>query len=1029
MDQDKHKPIFSAKELRTKSKMAFPNGIPNREQKIKLVREWQEMIHTGKADRKEEELKPIFIPLFFGEILGYDYKNAHKWHLRFENKSQTDSTKADAALGFFSIVPNPEDSENPQGLIKQDIRAVIEIKDSKDELKARGKNSAVSQAFSYVAKSGEKCKWVILSNFKEIHFYASHDASKFEKFVILELDQEDEFDRFYYLLANGQLFFEKNTSPVDTLLANRLELESSITQEFYEKYTHLREVFVQHLKLHNPNHAPLDLLQYAQTIIDRVIFVSVIKDYELIRYNTLKKVREISEESWASDQQELWRQLKYLFKALDKGIPKRIEAFNGGLFRHNPVIDELVIKDVFLKQLFELNQYDFESELNINILGHIFEQSITDIEKLKIELLQGKEVKYSETDEDIVFENAQNASGLRKKDGIFYTPEYVTAYMIENSLGEWLEEQKEKIGLADESEDLAIWKRYAEILQGVKILDPACGSGAFLTQTFDFLFAEWTFVFTAVKKLKEQNLDKKGIFSKTFTQIKKDIISNNLFGVDLNYESVEITKLGLWLKSASKSDPLALLDDNIKVGNSLISDPAVSEKAFDWEKEFAEIMQNGGFDLIVGNPPYVVKSPDELKNFQFVKGNYNTYIAFFERAFGLLKKESAVLSFIVPTTFFSGANYEAFRNHLLDNYDILQIIQLPYDVFEAYIDTAIIMISSKRKRKTTKIYRFDVKADRERIKNLNYLQFPTEKWKEYGKIFLNTQILSIGNKFWFSPNNVLLGQVTKVQRGCLPPQNEELSIKKTEKHNLLWFANQVFRYHVEKKSANLYVDHSTLKESKDLHFFQCPKILARQLVSRQFRINMTYTEETFAFKKNLYGIYDPVAGFDLKYILAVLNSKLFSFCQINFNTSLQRDDFPAFSLHDFRNFPIPIITMDKQQIFVDKVQKIMQAKEDLQVFSSKFFKTLKANFDLSKISAKMENWYQISEKEFLAELEKQEIKISMSKQEELFEFLDEQKEKALLIRDLIENLDEEIDQLVYQVYDLTEEEIKIVENG
>ncbi|HPI20932.1 MAG TPA: hypothetical protein PKY56_11230, partial [Candidatus Kapabacteria bacterium] len=584
-----HNTIFSTKELNSKAKAAFPNGILDFEEKLKKIENWQENIYSGKiTSLNEEELKPLFLSLFFGEILDYDLQNPNVWNLYLESKTSFDTTKADAALGFFSL--------NEKQEIEKDIRAVVEIKNArttldKPQFRADFKGSAVEQCFMYAAKSGENCKWVVVSNFLEIRLYLSSDMNKYEYFDVLELNEPDEFYRFYFLLAKNQLFNEKKSSQVDVLLEKRLEKERNITFEFYEHYKYLREVFLQHLKLHNPQKNPLDLLQYAQTVIDRIVFVCVIKDYDFIQYNVLNEIVDISQKSWASDKLELWRQIKYFFKALDDGLPNRIHRLNGGLFKYNEKIDELIIKDVFLKQLLKLTNYDFESDLNINILGHIFEQSITDIENLKKEITENKKIEYSETDDEINYKTNAIETNKRKKEGIFYTPENITHYIVKYTIGSWLEEQKTQIGLNDliefpkteieKKKHIERWEKYIEVLKNIKILDPACGSGAFLTQAFDFLLKEWTMVFDVVDKLKENIKSKKSkdLFETaptklqhSITKIKKEIVNNNLFGVDLNFESVEITKLGLWLKSASKVEALAILDSNIKCGNSLISD-------------------------------------------------------------------------------------------------------------------------------------------------------------------------------------------------------------------------------------------------------------------------------------------------------------------------------------------------------------------------------------------------------------------------------------------------------------------------
>lgn len=729
-----HNSIFSSKELGSKAKAAFPLGIPALEEKIKKIESWQENIYSGKiSSMKEEELKPLFLSLFFGEVLGYDLNNPIAWDLNLENKTAFDSTKSDAALGFFSIDENKK--------IEKDLRAVIEVKDArttldKTQYRADFKGSAVEQCFMYAAKSGENCKWVIVSNFLEIRLYLSSDMNKYEYFDMLELNEIEQFKRFYFLLAKGQLFNQKKSSPIDILLQSRLEKEQNITFEFYEHYKYLREIFLQHLKLHNPQKNPLDLLQYAQTIIDRVVFVCVIKDYDFIQYNVLNEIVDISQKSWASDKLELWRQIKYFFKALDNGLPNRIHRLNGGLFKYNEKIDELIIKDLLLKKLLKLTSYDFESDLNINILGHIFEQSISDIEELRKEIEDNKKIEYTETDDEIIYKTDELETNKRKKEGIFYTPEHITAYIVKNTIGSWLEEQKANIGIDDlaefpQSEEdkkkhLELWEQYANVLKNVKILDPACGSGAFLTQAFDFLLKEWTILIDIFDKLNNNKKAKasKDLFEKigaegqfSLSKLKKEIVSKNLFGADLNFESVEITKLGLWLKSASKVEALALLDSNIKCGNSLISDINASQNAFVWEEEFSDILSSGGFDIIVGNPPYVESKKLKAfssyfsKNYELYSGTADLYVYFFELAFKMLK-EKGKLGFINSNKFMKTSYGEKLRA-FISKKRIKQIIDFTgYKVFkDALVASCIMLIGNEKFSEKIKVSFVNQKLD------------------------------------------------------------------------------------------------------------------------------------------------------------------------------------------------------------------------------------------------------------------------------------------------------------------------------
>jgi type I restriction-modification system DNA methylase subunit len=301
----------------------------------------------------------------------------------------------------------------------------------------------------------------------------------------------------------------------------------------------------------------------------------------------------------------LFHHLKNLFSAIDKGndrlgIPT---GYNGGLFAEDELLNSLVISDEPLRKLTDLSGYDFKEDLRVNVLGHIFEQSITDLEEIK--RLVG-----ADRDEGNPFHESKLPPelkiGRRKKEGIFYTPDYIVDYVVEHTLGAYLhgkeEEFKKKHNLSgtrteegyDKRERMA-YTEYQHVLQNSKVLDPACGSGAFLAGAFRYLYGE---------NRRVAEILGSGIFSEE--GFVRSILTDNLFGVDINEESVEITKLSLWLMTAQKDKSLTSLDDNIKVGNSLIEEVGTDPNtAFDWNAGFPKIMSAGGFDVIIGNPPFL----------------------------------------------------------------------------------------------------------------------------------------------------------------------------------------------------------------------------------------------------------------------------------------------------------------------------------------------------------------------------------------------------------------------------------------
>ena len=358
--------------------------------------------------------------------------------------------------------------------------------------------------------------------------------------------------------------------------------------------------------------------------------------------NVLKNVISAANASYGQDDDKIVQELRRAFVAFDKGYGQRnIPPFNGGLFRGDLLLDTLKIRDFRLADLIDfLNRYNFQAQLNVNVLGHIFEQSISDIEDIKARLQQEEPIAAGELAVAVKTETSK-----RKKEGVFYTPDYITRYMVEQAVGGWLDDREADIrrelnmehlpdltvadyesirltdkGIYERNDTIALhvrfWERYQTQLEAIRVLDPACGSGAFLTQVFDFLWEKWrvlkeeTYKLVTpydkqLKDLAARSGQQNGLTLTTSKyrewEIKKDIVSRNIYGVDLNPESVEITKLALWLKTASKTETLANLDDHVRQGNSLVSDPAVTEHAFDWETEFAGIR----FDVVVGNPPYV----------------------------------------------------------------------------------------------------------------------------------------------------------------------------------------------------------------------------------------------------------------------------------------------------------------------------------------------------------------------------------------------------------------------------------------
>jgi hypothetical protein len=252
---------------------------------------------------------------------------------------------------------------------------------------------------------------------------------------------ELEFKRFYYLLCKQNLLAKSQASVIDELANDTTAISEDISEKFYGQYKRARLQLFLHLIEHNPTIDQAKLLEYAQTIIDRLIFILFCEDTgNLLPGSLVKTTYELGIRSRERSDERVWREFKNLFMDIDVGrsdIDPKINKYNGGLFADDQTLNALSIKDSIWPSLVALNAYDFESELDVNILGHIFEQSISDLETLKTTIpitTENQETLTTESGEPLVLEqealSIREKQGRRKKEGIFYTPDFVTEYSI-----------------------------------------------------------------------------------------------------------------------------------------------------------------------------------------------------------------------------------------------------------------------------------------------------------------------------------------------------------------------------------------------------------------------------------------------------------------------------------------------------------------------------------------------------------------------------------------------------------------------
>ena len=980
---------------------------------------------------KEEQYQGGFLKDIFGSVLGYTIDPEIGYNLELEKKNETNSKKADGAI-----------------LKDEKVLGVIELKSNT----TKNLESIKDQAFGY--KNNHKgCKYVVSSNFHKLRFYVD-DATEYEEFDLYNLDKET-FKRFY-LFRRKEGLLDKN---IPKLLKDETKFhEENISKQLYKDYSTFKNKFFENIVKNNPRYDKLLLFKKSQKFLDRILFVLFAEDKELIPTNAISKIVE----NWAlaDDLQykPLYEIFTILFEHLNVGhIYKsgyEIPAYNGGLFAPDEVLDNLKVDDEILKDdLLILSKYDFNTDVDVNILGHIFEHSLSEIEEIEAEL-KGEDVDRSK--------------GKRKKDGVFYTPKYITKYIVDNTVGKLCSEKKDEFGL-DIDFDVQEYQKsdgsvnqkgrklfhtlesYKEWLLTLKILDPACGSGAFLNQALSFLIEEHKNIDDLIAELTNSPLR---IFDTD-----KVILENNIFGVDINDESVEIAKLSLWLRTAQKGRKLSNLNNNIKCGNSLIDDSSVAgEKAFKWEEEFPEIFNHGGFDVVIGNPPYVSSKGENfsakeknffLNTYQCAVYQIDLYLLFKEKSLAL-SNEDGIISLIEPNAWMNNLFLKNIRKFLLDKTTIHEIVNTPIGVFhDATVDTVILTYSKKKENfNSIKIseanggeinfihnknpeeflnnenFDFDILVSAEEKKILQRIEFNTAS-------LIDITIASSGIKEY------------EVGKGT-PPQSKVTIREKP--FNTRIKLNETYRKHITGSDISHYIlnwQGGYLKYGKCIAaprnptFFEGSRLIVREIPSKKGLV-VSYTDEPYTVKNTAHVFKVRNPEYSIFGLLAILNSRLMGFY---FKKKFSEDDdvFPKAKLGQCKKLPINV-NLKNNPKFDLSVAQLIQSLDKFSIINSSLLSLLNSKYAIDKPSKKLQKWHELDFGEFLKELDKackksskenemEHKKLSLADESEWLQYFSVQKENALTLKIDCDKTANEIDVMVYQLYGLTEAEIELIENS
>jgi len=567
---------------------------PDQDHAYEIICKWADIESSGKLDQmKETSIEGEFCKEVFGDALGYTLFADNKENWNFQQKYFVNGGHADAAVGIFGSHKKPQ------------IHAVIELKGPKvnvDKDRFNGRTT-VQQCWDYLNALPD-CPWGIVCNYVSFRLYhRNHTPRVYELFTLQDLRKKEKFLQFYYLLEKGGLI--PPTPRADSLLEKCTTRQRQVGDELYARYHNERLKLITYLSSPERNF-PLDkAIRITQKLLDRIIFIAFCEDRGLLPTKSINQAWEYVA-PFERGTPRKWKNFIALFESIDKGnVNRDIPPYNGGLFSEDKDIDNLDLDDDWTNFFKNIGDYDFRYEINVDVLGHIFEKSINDIEKIRLTGLFE-----SKTEEKLRPKMAKSAE--RKKGGIYYTPPEFTGFITNHTVAKIADERikllERNFGIRLDQIDATTEKnrvttfaeRAIEEIRDIKVVDPACGSGAFLIRAFEALEDKY------VEILDVFEIHEPKLADEFRNKVSDFILHDNLFGVDLSPEAVEITQLALWLRSAHRRKTLADLSKNIVCGNSLISDPQIDPSALDWKNQFPDVFSrpNPGFDAVLGNPPW-----------------------------------------------------------------------------------------------------------------------------------------------------------------------------------------------------------------------------------------------------------------------------------------------------------------------------------------------------------------------------------------------------------------------------------------
>jgi len=909
---------------------------------IELISKYDQIKKSGEIKRYNEEStkKDFILPLF--EALGWNVYNRGKKNDSISAEETISKKRVDYGFRINGIP-----------------KFFLEAKSLKEE-NIQSNPKYVTQAIDYAWM--KSCSWAVLTNFETIAVYNADWKSGYfggNLFFVLHPNDFLTDSRFTNL---SKVAFENNELDKTASKYGKKQVKNPINKQLLQDMIHFREILSKDIVRNNQDKhlSQDDLDESVQRILDRLIFIRNAEDRGIEENQLQSNVRQW----YAKGKGHLVKEISRIYADYDKN-------YNSKLFAHH-LCDDLYIENEALQEVIEgLNQskdnsyrYDF-SIIESDVLGNIYEQYLGNI--LKSTPKRAK---------------LESSKTHRKEQGIYYTPSYIVDYIVKNTVGEYIKTHT------------------PEEIRKVRILDPACGSGSFLIRAYKELEYYWKnyneknkAIPESAKSIQQAKFDTEN--SEEFYTLKTDILRNNIFGVDLDPKAVEIAQLNLLLQISERKHRLPLLQGNIKVGNSLIDDPNVSNRAFKWEEEFPEIIKEGGFDIVIGNPPYVFTRDVEFQNNfkRYIENKYfegleskankrakqsgkiNLYAIFLIRGI-TLEKNSGLFSFIIPNNILRTTTYDIIRKFILETSKIIKIVDLGPGIFENVTASTIVLllqreskIELRNKNNVTVLHGLNETGNIKRVSQSKFL----ENTSYVFNVTLGNSELPLINKI--ERNTKKLGEeadyIIEGIVGNLKSDVVDSAIN--EKCKKFLTGKDINRYSILYKNKYIIYDRTKLHRARPEEVFTNHKIIIQRISGGNRPIKAVLDREGyFSFASTNLLTLRKDSRLEFEYVLGILNSKLMNWYYVNRFTNGS------------------LLTVNISKTFLEQIPIKYANKSD--------------EIEIKGLVDKM------------LSLKRELVSLSYKKTDKIYSLETE-----------FNKLDSRVDQLVYKIYELNDDEIKVIE--